>query len=454
MRFNMNKKLMFGLAAAGSASLFWACGSGDIVEINDDDKMVLVLLNEDDAAAENRAGIIREALILYCQDTIKDAAGNPVLDGNGKVQLGPVSEECMNSASPGNMGSDDASSSSSATVTSPYKVSSSSAFSPFGGGSQQQNPTSSGNVPVLSSPSQQNPASSPSGQTTATSSSAAPVDPNAWGTCAANTTTNSIKKGASVQWKLALDNTKVDAAIMTSGSYSWTFQDGSPDKATVQKSLTSPSITYATSGEKTASVVVSYQGKTNTIQCTPLDVTGAEVTGCSCIPSESQIDIATQPRVTWSVTKCSSTETTFSYEWSDGLVGTNSATGDLNTKGTFAPTVKVKNADNGMMTVQCGAVTAIDSNNPDYVIKVAGQQGEIELPAKKVTVVVDVTLNGGGNPKVICNADGPIGGTVNNVAFQAGASYYATLQLPAGTIKKGAQLVFELTSPAKCGVEN
>ena len=224
----------------------------------------------------------------------------------------------------------------------PYKVSSSSAFSPFGGGSQQQNPTSSGNVPVLSSPSHQNPASSPSGQTTATSSSAAPVDPNAWGTCAANTTTNSIKKGASVQWKLALDNTKVDAAIMTSGSYSWTFQDGSPDKATVQKSLTSPSITYATSGEKTASVVVSYQGKTNTIQCTPLDVTGAEVTGCSCIPSESQIDIATQPRVTWSVTKCSSTETTFSYEWSDGLVGTNSATGDLNTKGTFAPTVKVK----------------------------------------------------------------------------------------------------------------
>ena len=461
MRFNMNKKLMFGLAAASFASLFWACGEGDIEMYDDDDRMVALTLGLDDGTDTTHLldGTILAALEIYCQDTIKDQAGNPVLDAEGNAQLGAVNEECMEKAKPGNLETEAASSSSESSVKNPYKVSSSSAFSPFGGGSQQQNPTSSGNVTVLSSPSQQGTTSSPGGnhgsQTTPSSSSAIPVDPNAWGTCAANTTTNSIKKGASVQWKVNLDKDKVDAAIMTSGSFAWTFQDGNPGTATVQKSVTSPSVSYATSGEKTASVVVSYQGKTNTIQCLPLNVTGAEVTGCSCIPSESQIDIATQPRVTWSVTKCSSTETTFSYKWSDGLIGDNSASGDLNVKGTFAPTVTVKNADNGMMTVQCGAVTAIDSNNPDYVIKVAGQQGEIELPAgKKVTVVVDVTLNGGGNPKVICNADGPIGGTVNGTSFQAGASYYATLQLPAGTIKKGAQLVFELTSPAKCGVEN
>ena len=443
MRFNMNTKLMFGLAMASSASLFWACGEGDILEMQNEDSYVVWDLEADTNGSVLR-GLIREALNVAC--------GDSVVGPDGQVQV-VVNQQCVDEAQPGQLDDPTLSSSSAAPVTNPYATSSSGTFNPFGG-NQQQTPTSSGNVTVVSSPSQMTPTSSPNpsnptSQATASSSSAIPVDPNAWGTCAAATTTNSIKKGASVQWKVSFDNTTVSPSIMTSGSFSWTFQDGTPATATVQKSVSSPSVSYSTSGEKGASVVVSFNGQTNTIQCTPLNVTGAEVSGCKCTPSATQVDVAAQQPVTWTVAGCTSTETTFSYVWSDGLVGTTSAAGTLGAKGTYAPTVTVKNADNGMMTVQCGAVTAIDSNNPDYVIKATGTAGQIDLPAGKVTVMVEV--QSAYNNKVVCNAQGQISGTVNGVALNA--PYYATAEMPAGTIKKGAQLVFELASPAKCGVE-
>ena len=77
---------------------------------------------------------------------------------------------------------------------------------------------------------------------------------------------------------------------MTGASYSWTFQDGNP--ATMEtKTYTSNSVSYATSGSKDASVTVSFQGKTNTIKCTPLDVTGAEIKSCVCNPNVTQADV-------------------------------------------------------------------------------------------------------------------------------------------------------------------
>ena len=432
MRFNMNRKLTFGLASVSFAGLFWACGSGEIMKYDQQTDGVQAFLIENNKDAVD--DLVRRAAVQFCDSV---APGDP---------------ECVGKLLQGQGNAAVATSSSSAGPTSPYATTSSSAPN-----QQQQNPISSGNVPITSSPTPQNPTSSgvnPNPQTNPASSSSAPVaaDPNAWGTCAANATGNAIKKGGQVQWKLSLDQGKVPGgtSAITQGTFSWTFQDGDPATYSGKgASYLNPLVKYQTSGPKNASVTVTSNGQTNNIQCTPLDVTGADVTGCVCTPSATQVDVAVNGTVTWTVSGCKSSDATFSYVWSDGLSGTNSAGGVLTTKGTFAPTVTVKNNDNGMQVVTCGAVTAIDANNPDYVIKIAGQQGQIDLPAGKVTVMVDVPS--AYNNKVVCNAQGQISGSVNGVALNA--PYYAVAEMPAGTIKKGAQLVFELSAPAKCGVE-
>ncbi len=433
MRFIMNRKLIFGLASVGFAGLFWACGSGEIMEIVRDDSYVQYTLDEDSTFLD---GLVQKAVAAYCAD-----------------EAGPNYEQCVKDVQPGHINENGGASSSSAGPTSPYATSSSGT----GPGNQQQNPNSSGNINIVSSPSQtQNPTSSPvltptSHSTVASSSSAPAADPNAWGTCGPNVANGAIEKGKSVQWKVSLDQDKVPGgiSILTKGNYSWTF-DGGGDPATKSgqgTSFQSVLVSYATSGVKNATVTVSNNGQSNTIKCSELNVTGAAITGCVCAPSVTQVDIATPTPVTWTVSGCKSTDGTYSYIWSDNLSGGASAGGTLNSKGTFAPTVTVKNSDNGMQVVTCGAVTAIDSNHPDYIVKVAGQQGEIDLPAGKVTVFLEVDAYNG---KVICNANGPITGTVNTTT-QLNGSYYVSV--PMSGLKKGAQLVFELSSPAKCGVE-
>jgi hypothetical protein len=429
----MTNKLMFGLAAASSAGLFWACGSGDILEIQQSDKFVEYALVDDSTAVD---GYVQRALAQYC-------GGN---------------EECMKASQPGRGSGNTAVSSSSAGPTSPYAASSSSATN---NQQQQQTPISSGNVSIVSSPSQQTPTSSPNltPVQTASSSSAAPVnaDPNAWGTCAANASNNAIQKGKSVQWKVSLDNNKAPGgvSIITQGTFSWTFEDGDPATKSGQgSSFQSVLVKYDKSGLKNASVTVSYNGQSNTMQCTPLNVTGAEVSGCVCTPSATEVDVAVNGTVTWTVSGCKSSDPTYAYEWSDGLQGTNAAGGVLTAKGTYAPTVTVKNSDNGMQVVTCGAVTAVDANNPDYVIKQTQGTGAIKLPAGKTNVSLEVDAY---NNQVFCQVartdspSGQITGTVNNVAI-SGADY-VTASMAAGSLKKGASLLFDLSVPATCGVQ-
>lgn len=434
MRFNMTNKLMFGLAAASSAGLFWACGSGDILEIQQSDKFVEYALVDDSTAVD---GYVQRALAQYC-------GGN---------------EECMKASQPGRGSGNTAVSSSSAGPTSPYAASSSSTTN---NQQQQQTPISSGNVSIVSSPSQQNPTSSVNPtpvQPTQSSSSAAPVnaDPNAWGTCAANASNNAIQKGKSVQWKVSLDNNKAPGgvSIITQGSFSWTFEDGDPATKSGQgSSFQSVLVKYDKSGVKNASVTVSYNGQSNTMQCTPLNVTGAEVSGCVCTPSATEVDVAVNGTVTWTVSGCKSSDPTYIYEWSDGLQGTNAAGGVLTAKGTYAPTVTVKNSDNGMQVVTCGAVTAIDANNPDYIIKASEAAGAIKLPAGKTTVSLQAS---GRNNTVFCNvarSDSPTGalnGTVNGAALK-GADYVSTT-VAAGSLAPGKTLVFSLDVPATCGIQ-
>ena len=435
----MNKKLIFGLASAGFAGLFWACGSGDIVKIDRDDTLFQYSLDDDPTTID---GIVQQAVSAYCSQFENY-------------------EQCMKDSQPGPM---DATGSSSSAVAQ-------SAANPYtnpinnSSQSQQQNPNSSGTVNPVSTPSQtQNPTSStvikPTSHSTIASSSSAPpaADPNAWGTCAPNVANGAIEKGKSVQWKVSLDQNKVPGGVsaLTKGTFSWTF-DGGGDPATKSgqgTSFQSVFVSYATSGVKNATVTVSNNGQTNTIKCSELNVTGAAITGCACTPSVKQVDIATGASVTWTVGGCKSSDATFVYDWSDGLSGGASAGGILNAKGTYTPTVTIKNSDNGMMTVTCAEVVAIDSNNPDYVIKKTQGDGAIKIPAGKTNVSLEVDAY---NNQVFCQVartdspDGKISGTVNSMAI-SGADY-VTVSMAAGTLKKGATLLFDLSVPATCGVQ-
>lgn len=435
MRFNMNKKLTLGLVSAGLAGLFWACGDGEIMEIEQNDTFQRISIEENETYLDD---LVHRAVSEYC-------AGN---------------QECLNASEPGQL-ANNAGSSSSPTQQNPAKPTSNTS-NPTSGGTQPQNPLSSGGVTVVSSPSHtQTPTSATSLQPTThtSSSSAAPVtaDPNAWGTCAANATNNAVKKGNSVQWKVSLDNSKAPGgvSIITKGEFSWTFEDGDPaTKKGAGSSFQSVLVKYEKSGTKNASVTVSYNGQSSTIQCTPLNVTGAEITSCACAPNVTQVDIATNSLVTWTVSGCKSSDPTYSYEWSDGLQGTNAASGNLNLKGSYTPTVTVKNNDNGMQVVTCKEVIAIDSNNPDYIIKAPQGAGAIKLPAGKTNVALQAN---GQNNTVFCQVDrkdspsGALNGSVNGSPLK-GADYVSTT-VAAGTLTSGKSLDFELDVPATCGIQ-
>lgn len=436
MRFNMNRKLIFGLASASFASLFWACGSGDIVGKDQNDVYVEYSLEDPTALS----GLIYNAMVKYCTDSVTNI----------------LSEQCLEQIKKDDS-NENTQSSSSITPLSPYNNSVSSSPN-----QQQQTPNSSGgHSGATSSPGQtQNPSSTPSLQPTRSSSSSAavPTDPNAWGTCAANATDNAIEKGKSVPWKFTPDASKAPGGVsfLTKGTFSWKFDgDGNPStKSGTGSSYQQVIVTYTTSGEKNASITVTYEGKTNTVQCTPLNVTGTAISGCTCTPNVNQVDIATSTPVTWTVSGCKSSDATFSYIWSDNLSGDASAGGILNTKGTFAPTVTVKNSDNGMMKVTCKEVIAIDSNNPDYIIKAPQAAGAIKLPAGKTTVALQTN---GQNNTVFCSvarSDSPSGalnGSVNKIKL-AGSDYIA-VSVPAGTLTSGKSLDFELDVPATCGIQ-
>ena len=441
MRFNMNKKLTLALVSAGFSGLFWACGEGEIMEIEQLDTFQKISIEEDGTILD---GIVNRAVMQFCDSA---APGNPA---------------CIQDLQPGHLADPSSSTSSPGQQTNPTKPTSNSSNPTSGANTQQQNPLSSGNVSVVSSPSQtQTPTSATSLQPTThtSSSSAAPVaaDPNAWGTCAANATNNAVKKGNSVQWKVSLDNSKAPGgvSIITKGEFSWTFEDGDPaTKKGSGSSFQSVLVKYEKSGTKNASVTVSYNGQSSTIQCTPLNVTGAEITSCACAPNVTQVDIATNATVTWTVSGCKSSDATYMYEWSDNLQGTNAAAGKLDAKGSYSPTVTVKNSDNGMQVVTCKEVVAIDSNHPDYIIKASQAAGAVKLPAGKTNVALQAN---GQNNTVFCQVDrkdspsGALNGSVNGSPLKG--SDYVSTTVAAGTLTSGKSLDFELDVPATCGIQ-
>ena len=72
----MNRKLIFGLASASFASLFWACGSGDIVGKDQNDVYVEYSLEDSTALS----GLIYNAMVKYCTDSVTNILSEQCLE--------------------------------------------------------------------------------------------------------------------------------------------------------------------------------------------------------------------------------------------------------------------------------------------------------------------------------------------------------------------------------------
>ena len=260
--------------------------------------------------------------------------------------------------------------------------------------------------------------------------------------------TTPIAKGSSVKWKFTpnINNEAGFSAIdFAKATYAWSFGAGATPATDVTPS-TSSAVFYANSGTATASLTVTMSdGNSETIQCEPLQVNGDPITGCKCTTDESVVDFTTTPDVTWSVSGCTSASLPLTYNW-NGTEGPETFTNSfMAATASYAPVLKVSNADNTVIDVACPAVKATEG--VEYVIKESSSSGAISLPAGTSVVLLGTDAL---NNSVFCNTNGPVNGTVNSVDFSG--DYYTTVKFPAGTIVPGARLVFVLDTPATCGV--
>lgn len=338
----MNKKLVFGLSATFFvAGAFWACGSGDVIQYDN---------NLEGLAKASVEGIggqeIQEAMALCLQDAACSAEMQSAPD------LQPQSSE-------------DVQSSSAATPKS------STGLSWANQSSMAQQPASS-MVIVQRSSSSAYVISSGTSTALQSSSSETIVTPGGdVGTCAPQK--SEINRGESTVWVMT-KNPSLNAQAILTATFDWTFgEDAQPGESHKEKNLSSDAITYGTSGVKNATLVFTSGGKASTMQCSPLQVNGAPITGCKCAAASETVDVAEGGVVTWSIAGCvSSGANVTGYTWGGTGVtgeGTN-GTATLAAKGDVAvATVIVANDDNTKTTVECPSVKAVDSNIPDFEIK-------------------------------------------------------------------------------------
>lgn len=446
----MNKKLLLGLAATGVTGMFWACGDGDIVEIDGADKVVLADVGDDINGDGAISSYVKRAIDSACAFDVNAAA-------------------CKAALSPGFV--DDSGSQ--------EVASSSSAVQGFNTNSNNSNTGSSGNgsggntdVPlsiVTGTSSSSNPTGGTQGGTSqgpqaGTSSSSVKIQQGStvtWGTCAP--TVSAIEKGKTVDWKFTTNNTEFSPQLAMSSTFDWVFTGGNPGTKSVVgiDGINVKGITYAASGTYAPSVNITQKdGKTGSVTCSPVEVTGAAVTGCKCTPTVTQVDIAVNAEAGWNVTGCVSADgaTTFTYAWSEPFSSLNTASiaASVGAKGEYTPTVKVKNADNGLMEVTCGTVKAIDSNHPDFGL--SAQNEKVKMPKGESTLVLDLPAGWTTNPKCLLRCDGanaPI--TITIGATSSKPDYSATIDLDVSqTTNKSAILVkldFQGDS-ASCQINN
>ncbi|MBR6832222.1 MAG: hypothetical protein IKM81_02350 [Fibrobacter sp.] len=278
------------------------------------------------------------------------------------------------------------------------------------------------------------------------SSKVNPVVVTGLGSCAPVNT--SIEKGSSTKWKFSYNLDAGFSAIdFAKATYVWNFGAGAIP-ATDDTPSTSALVTYANSGVVTASVTVTIGGASETIQCSPLQVNGDPITGCECTTRAASVDFTATPDVTWSVTGCTSASSPLTYNWNGtdgGATFTNSFTAAT---ASYAPTLKVGNADNTVIDVPCSAVKVTEG--VEYVIKSNTEAGKISLPDEGTyNVVIAFACI---NRTFFCNGvSGPVGGSVNSTPMKK--DWYTVVSLSPEDCSGSAVVSVTVDGPATCGAQ-
>ena len=334
----MKKKLVFGLSAAAISGAFWACGSGEVINYDQNlEELALTMMGDIGDAEIAKAIASCEADTFGCAIEMRNAGGWPMSSGGTTPSSSSVQR----------------SSSSNQLPQSSIAPQSSMKFVP-----------QSSSAPVF--------ASSTSNPPVESSSSSVIAGPGSdYGTC--SPVNNPINRGEKTAWKMT-KNATVNAQVILNADFDWTLVDGTPATSAKHGNMSSDEITYATSGLKTATLVFTPQGGAPvSIDCSPLQVNGAAITGCKCTAVSATVDVAEGGVATWSISGCTSAGANITgYTWGGtGVTGEGtSGTATLAAKGDIAQaSVVVANDDNTQTTVTCDAVKAVDSNIPDFEIK-------------------------------------------------------------------------------------
>ena len=476
----MNKILTYGFALVGLAALFWACGSGEVAVYTPEDEYMEFALDGDDDGSALR-GLVNQAISAYCEgDLNRDAC---------LAATRPDDSYVSDTTSPDSSSSSRARSSSSFLPASSFNPfgNNYSSFNPFGSTSSSSRPgmipvyssssrpgmipvysssSRPGMIPVLSSSSKVFPRSSSSirrsssSKTVVIGSSSLPENVP-WGTCVANSGQPG-SRGVPLKWKFTMSNTLFGGNVraMMNSSFEWEFDDAEPSSysGTGSAGLTSTDVTYAESGKFAARATMTYNGQSQKVECDSVEVMGYPITGCKCTPDKDEVDVAKESVasgatvVKWTVSKCTSEDKTFSYEWEKGMTGDGaSATKTLDEKIVYAPDVTVRNSDNGVLKVSCDPVKTIDSDHPEFEFK--AQNTKIAMPAGESTVYFNMQPgwhnNDGGNCTFSCQV--PTGGlltvTINN---QTKTDYYVPMGIPISSTTGMTPMKVTLSVAAEC----
>lgn len=380
----MKTKLLIGLSSIGLAAGFWACGDGTVEPMNEaTDGYVKAMLETQSIDFATQVSDAKKK----CSEDIA------CMNEMAKANNGAIETETSASTVP---------ESSSGTST-PVSSSSKELFRLSSGG---------GDIGVQSS--------SSAGPQIVPSSSSETGPTEGLGSCYA--TPNPAEIGETVTWSVKWGTGVSNADKFSTITYNWTLtEDATPATSTAISATAS----YATRGTKAGSVSVAFStGNKGKIDCTPMTVNGAKITGCTCTSVLLTPDVAAGESAMWKATGCTSTAAITGYVWKGATAdetGLNAAAAvaekDQEVKGV---SFTVTNADERSETVTCENAKAIDSRVPDYEIKVS--QGKVSLPAAGDYTVV---VSSGGNItqcRMSAQAENKTSVTINSVTVEG--QYY------------------------------
>lgn len=400
----MKKKLFIGFASVAAVGTFWACGDGTINKFDEQDEITQSMYGDEQSLKAMQDNAMHDCMANPdCEAKYHDYLLDPTAYSSAEDQ--PVSSAA--------------------------------------------GPTSSMSFPMSSSSINRTTKQSSSSRNIIDpgSSSAETVPVSGLGSC--KPTKSPIDKTKSTTWDFTpnlASGTTMQEFIQA--SYSWNFGDDGTGTG-----MTSEAITYAGSGPKTASVTVTVGLKSETIACSNLQVNGAPITGCKCVPDATEPDVVSGPvNVTWTVSDCASTGATITgYTWT-GATGTGeTAVASVSAKGDeVTPVVSVSNDDGTVQDFPCTGVKAIDTSAPDYEILEAN--GSVTLPkAGTYTIVM-----GGSNPggcQIWCkSATGESWSASVNGGTATSGTYHASLEAKASDCSGSMSLALTgATSAVECG---